>query len=562
MTTKPKAKRFRIRPSAGKTRSGAAAPAAAPSDAPASTSDGFGSEPFKTAKGSPRSEVTAAPPKAKVTKATAQDASDDATSSNGFGEEIDAIRKEGLTGRQLRMARRLAHRHGLAPTSDFDAVRQLRKAGIDPFERANILELVVAEPNEASGTRAGSTAALPKVIEPGQSTAISTETADPAELRAREITEIQRDIARRRKRSLRMLMLRLSMFVLLPTLISAFYWFFVATPMYATTSEFVIQQADGQTGGMGGLLSGTGLATSQDSITVQSYLQSREAMLRLDDDLGFKTHFSDPDIDFLRRLPTDASNEDAYSIFRKHVKVGYDPTEGIVRMEVAAADPEVSAAFSKALIGYAEEQVDNLTQRLREDQMVGAREAFAEAEANMVAAQQRVLELQERLGVLDPVSETSSVMGQISNFEIQLGEKRLQLQQLLDNPQPNQARVSGVEGDIQRLEGLISDLRDQLTTSSSGVGSLAQVSGQLRMAEVDLETRTLMMQETLNSLESSRSEANRQVRYLSLGVNPVPPDEPTYPRALENTALALLVFAGMYLMISLTVSILREQVSG
>ena len=442
-------------------------------------------------------------------------------------------------------------------------MRQLRKAGIDPFERANILELVVAEPGDTSGEKAGATVSLPQVIEQGTGTAVSTETVDPAVARAREISEIQRDIARRRRRSLRMLIARLSMFVLLPTLLSAYYWFFVATPIYATTSEFVIQQADGQAGGrMGGLLSGTGLATSQDSITVQSYLQSREAMLRLNDDLGFKAHFADPNIDFLRRLPPNASNEDAYSTFRKHVKVGYDPTEGIVRMEVSAADPEVSAAFSKALIGYAEEQVDNLTQRLREDQMVGAREAFAEAEAKMVAAQERVLELQERLGVLDPVSETTSVMGQISNFEIQLGEKRLQLQQLLDNSQPNRARVSGVEGDIERLEGLIADLRGQLTTSNSGAGSLAQVSSQLRMAEVDLETRTLMMQETLNSLESARAEANRQVRYLSLGVNPVPPDEPSYPRALENTALALLIFSGIYLMVSLTISILREQVSG
>lgn len=41
----------------------------------------------------------------------------------------------------------------------------------------------------------------------------------------------------------------------------------------------------------------------------------------------------------------------------------------------------------------------------------------------------------------------------------------------------------------------------------------------------------------------------------------VEPDEATYPRALENTILAFLVFAGIYLMISLTASILREQVT-
>jgi capsular polysaccharide transport system permease protein len=70
-----------------------------------------------------------------------------------------------------------------------------------------------------------------------------------------------------------------------------------------------------------------------------------------------------------------------------------------------------------------------------------------------------------------------------------------------------------------------------------------------------------MVQNALAMRESARQEADRQVRYLSMGVEPVAPDEATYPRAFENTLVSLLIFAGIYLMISLTVSILREQVS-
>ena len=69
--------------------------------------------------------------------------------------DIDAIRKEGLTGRQLRMARRMAQKHNITAVSDFDAVRQLRARGIDPFERSSILEIVTQEGGNggASGTR-------------------------------------------------------------------------------------------------------------------------------------------------------------------------------------------------------------------------------------------------------------------------------------------------------------------------------------------------------------------------------------------------------------------------
>jgi capsular polysaccharide transport system permease protein len=341
-----------------------------------------------------------------------------------------------------------------------------------------------------------------------------------------------------------------------------YYFYVIATPLYATKTEFLIQQADSQaSSGLGGLFSGTGFATSQDSITVQSYLQSRDAMLRLDADIGFKNHFSSEEIDVLRRLAPDATNEEAYRLYRKMVKIGYDPTEGIVKMEVIATDPQTSERYSRALIEYAEEQVDNLTQRLRGDQMKGSRESFEQAETKMLAAQQKVLELQERLGVIDAASEASAVMSQVSIFETQLQEKRLQLQQLLDNARPNQARVDGVKGDITRLEALIAELRSELTQSGSDSASLARISGELRLAELELETRTAMMQQALQQLETSRIEANRQVRYLSMGVTPVAPDEPTYPRAFENTAVSLLIFAGIYLMMSLTASILREQVS-
>ena len=62
-------------------------------------------------------------------------------------------------------------------------------------------------------------------------------------------------------------------------------------------------------------------------------------------------------------------------------------------------------------------------------------------------------------------------------------------------------------------------------------------------------------------METARIEANRQVRYLSQSVNPVIPDQPSYPRAFENTILAFLIFSGIYLLVSITAAILREQVS-
>ncbi len=118
MTMPPKAARFRIRTGTVPTQ-GRPAPKVAASAA----DDGFGDEPFPTAE---------------------QDVL--GLAAHAEDEEIAAIRAEALTGRQLRTARRVAMKHGITAASDHDAVRLLRRKGIDPFTPAAALQLIGHDP--------------------------------------------------------------------------------------------------------------------------------------------------------------------------------------------------------------------------------------------------------------------------------------------------------------------------------------------------------------------------------------------------------------------------------
>ena len=553
MTMKPRGKKFRIR------RTGPTAPAGetrrvADDSLDAPTDDGFGNMRFPTA-GAPAGQ-----------SASPQQPAQRQTQGMSIEEELAAIRSEGLTGRQLRMARRTAQKHGLQPASDFDAVRLLRRQGIDPLERSNMLELVVNDGQQRAEAqpRLPATVRQPNVpaAAPQTAPAMAPPTLDDA-ARAQEILRMQRDIAARRRKRLLLLFARLMAFVMLPTMLVGYYYYNVATPMYATTTLFQIQKAESASpaGGLGGLLGGTTFATVQDSIAVQSFLESREAMLLLDEELGLREHFSAPDIDPLNRLAPDASTEDLYALYSRNLTIGYDPTEGMVRMEVLAADPQLSAAFSQALLRYAEERVDQMSHRLRDDQMAGARESYDAAEDALASAQLRVVNLQEQTGILSSEAEVGALFNQISTFEIQLQNERLRLDELLSVDRPNQTRVEVAERNIARLEALIEELRSSMTEDASSQVSLARISSELAVAQADLQTRQLMLSQALQALEGARLEAERQSLYLTISVNPVAPDEAAFPRKLENTLLAFLIFSGIYLMLSMTASILREQVS-
>ena len=527
-----------------------------PDDAflPSDNDDGFGDQSFLP---ETRTKPLRAAEPLRTTEVAAQD--------------IESIRHEGLTGRQLRMARRLAQKHGLPATSDFDAVRLLRKAGIDPFQRSALMELVSGEDEDEGdpataaspdGSRALTVTQdrnrLPQTIRPA---ALPTTEVRAEVSHAQEVRRIQAEIVARRRRKLALMWSRLAVFVFLPTAIAAWYFYMVATPMYASRTEFVIQQASAGATPAASFLTGTTFATSQDSVAVQGYLQSQDVMELLDQDSGFRAHFSDPTIDPIQRLAPDANNSETYALYRKVVKISYDPTEGLVKMEVSATDPNKAVEFSEALLKYAETRVDQLTARLRADQEKGAAQSFADSQVRLEEAQRRLVELQTKYQTFSSEVEVGLLTTQIGTLDSQLTQEKLNLAQMESNPTPNKARMDPVKARIAALEAQIAELRARLTESGGDGPSVASVQSELAIAQADVATRQMMLSQATAAMETARIEAQRQTRYLSVAVQPVASDDPAYPRAFENTLVVMLIFGGIYLMISMTIAILREQVS-
>lgn len=453
-----------------------------------------------------------------------------------------------------RMARRKAVRMGLSPSSGEEAAKMLEERGFDVTrDRVSMLDTAAADQNPMPGAAKAPTQPSPKEDNPD----IITD-----EQRRADILKIQKSIARRRQARFFLIALRLFFFVAFPTYLTGYYFYNVATPMYQVDSQMVIQKPDGgsSSSALGGLLGGGGLSNLEDSVIVQGFLLSREAMLKLNEENGFIAHFQQESIDDIQRLPPDVSLEAAYEKYQKYVSIGYDPTEGVIRMSVIATTPEKATEFSRALINFAEVRVDKLAAPVRNDQLTVAQSNYEDAEQAVLDASNHVLELQQNRGVFSADAELTGQMSILNGLEGQLEQRRLDLAEINSNAAPNQAQVNAIEQDIKGLTERIAERRGAMLTTDDASASLARISGELQIAASNLEMRQLLLQQSLSSLEASRMEANRQTRYLSLAVAPVAPDVPTHPKSLENTALAFALFFGIYIFLSLTVAILREQI--
>ncbi|WP_148301024.1 hypothetical protein [Asaia platycodi] len=123
-------------------------------------------------------------------------------------------------------------------------------------------------------------------------------------------------------------------FVVAPTLASALYFVFFASPQYVSEAQFIVQGQHNQSGTMlAGLLEASGGGSaSEDTYAVQDYVTSRDAAQLLIKTEGLAAAYNNPSADILARFPnfyTGRTFEHFYSYYRRHVIAELDTTTGV-----------------------------------------------------------------------------------------------------------------------------------------------------------------------------------------------------------------------------------------
>ncbi|MEP3666635.1 MAG: hypothetical protein ABJN42_07865 [Roseibium sp.] len=372
------------------------------------------------------------------------------------------------------------------------------------------------------------------------------------------------NLARRRRRKLGVVLARMTCLIAAPV-VATYIWFAeYATPFFASEAEFVVQKSEGSQPAMGGMMgAAAGLAggSGQDAIMLQSFLTSRDAMDMLEKDHGFVATFSSDEIDAWHRLAPDAPREDAFELYEKMVRVGYDPTEGVVHLEVLSPDPETSQAYATSLIGYAEERIDSMTLRMREHQMSEAAVGYAQAEEGLRIAQDKVIALQEAYSVLPPDAEAGVLSGRMGELEAQLVEARIKVAEMERLKSPNETVLRIAQERVADFERELERVRADVVGSTNGGPTQAAIQGEIALAQGEVEARLAILGQSAQQMEMARLEASKQMRFLSVSVFPGMTDVAAYPEVWKNTGLAFLAIAGLYMAISLMGTVLREQVN-
>jgi len=346
-------------------------------------------------------------------------------------------------------------------------------------------------------------------------------------------------VQRMRRQRMRATLLRLLVFVVLPTGLATVYYASIATDQYESYAKFTVHSVDSPaTGGIDGLLGSFAGSSGRDTLVVRDHIQSRD--------------------DFIARLDDDASFEDAFEHYLDQVEVTYDSNSSVLTLRVRAASPEKAQELAQGIIVESESMVNQLSERERHDRTRDAEEHLAQTEARLGKARQAVLVQQQEHSELNPQQTAGAAMTVRTALEAELARARSDLMQLRSYMTPEAPDVRAAQERVKAIAAQVGAEKARLV-SPSGKGGIAGTMAEFEAAMVEKEFAEAAYTSGLAALETARVDAARQHRYLAVVSATSMPDESTHPaRALGVLTVFMLSFLLMGIG-SLLIASVREH---
>jgi capsular polysaccharide transport system permease protein len=185
---------------------------------------------------------------------------------------------------------------------------------------------------------------------------------------------------------------------------------------------------------LGILLKSSGFANAGDEIyAAQNYLLSRDALQALNVHDDFAKSYGNNSVSVFDRYNAagfSGTFEDLYKYYSKKVEVDHDSTSSIVTLTVRAYTPRDARRFNEHLLEMAEETVNKLNERGRQDLIRFAQAEVNEARKKSQDAALALSNYRNQQGIVDPEKQATIQLQMISKLQDDLIVTRTQLREL------------------------------------------------------------------------------------------------------------------------------------
>jgi capsular polysaccharide transport system permease protein len=356
--------------------------------------------------------------------------------------------------------------------------------------------------------------------------------------------------------------------VVVPTLVTAIYYLFIAAPMYQSEAEFVVQQktdATTSSSGMGGagssMMQSLGMGSSENETAAEEvieYMSSRDAVADLQRNHNLRAILARPGSDFISRYPRPfegATFESLFHGFQRFLTVGMDTETEISTVKVVAYRPEDAQAVAEALLEGGEALVNKMNARSLADTVGQGERQVADAEAVAASSQAAFRNFRNKERIVDPTLASQADVQLMTGLQAQLAALQAQRSGLAASA-PESPQLPVLD---RNIAGYQTQIAAQRAASAGQNDSLAPKLTVYERLLIDENIAGQALSAAEQALEQARLDAMRKQLYLERVVNPNLPDKSEQPERLRAIFTVLICALVAYAAISLLVAGLREH---
>ncbi|MGM1053165.1 MAG: chain-length determining protein [Pseudomonadota bacterium] len=301
----------------------------------------------------------------------------------------------------------------------------------------------------------------------------------------------------------------------------------------------------------------TGAGGDKDLLLLREHMLSVDMLKRVQETLDFRGHFSQNGDIFARLRNADAPIEDLHKYYLRRVEVEMDEYAGVLNIEVEAYTPEFAHAMVQLLLAEGESHMNEMGRRLADEQVRFLEEQLARLELRLDAARAALLAFQNREGLVSPTSTVESINQVVATLEGELARTQAQRQALASYQSAQSSDMRRVQAEIEALREQIELQRDRLAQATGE--SLNRISSEYQTLELKAQFAQETYSSALSALESTRLEAARKLKQVSVLQSPLFPEYATRPERLYNASVFAIVTLFLAFIFSMLVLIIRDH---
>jgi capsular polysaccharide transport system permease protein len=278
--------------------------------------------------------------------------------------------------------------------------------------------------------------------------------------------------------------------------------------------------------------------------------------------LDIRTHFTSSETDMFSRLDDDASNESLLAYFIERVGVDIDDLSTVIQINAQGFTPQFAQDIALKIVVRAEWFINKIGNDLAQAQLEFVKKEHAVVEKRLLLAKNNILEFQRKYNLLDPEAEGLAFQQIAYTLEAEIASKKAQLRTLLSGMSESAPAVVQLNEQLKSIQRQLEIERERLTNNSPGSDNVGvgELLAKYSNYKIDVEFALQAYASSQISLEKSRIEAYRQIKYLVSVESPILPEDAKYPEKLYNLMLILVVLLllfGIGRIIAATVNELR-----